>query len=699
MEINEKLSENIWWDKKLIFKWWKLAPQCDGSVVVKLWDTELLITTVMKKKWDEDKDFTPLTIDFRDSFYATWKIWWAAYTRREWRPANSSVLIARLTDRPIRPMLPEWMTNDLCVTITPLQIDKVNNPWVLSIIWSSLGIMLAWIEFEWPVGAVRLWFKDWEYIINPTSEELETSEMNLVIAWTKDTITMVECWSKEISTEVLMWAFEVAQKEIYKVCEWQEEFLKQFEIKKLEITLNKPSQSLIDQIINIIGIDRYEWLYNIKKMEFEAKIWEFQDKMLNHFKEQIEDKENTEITESKVKIWCFKALKKILRKNILENEKRQDLRKLDQIRPLFVETWTIEKAHGCWLFQRWLTQWMTITTLWAPWDVLLIDDMENDKAEVRYFHHYNFPPFSVNEAMSKRATNRRELWHGRLAEKAIEPVLPSIEEFPYTIRTVTEILSSNWSTSMAATCGSTLSLMDAWVPIKAPVSWIAMGLVTDENLNYKILTDIQGLEDFTWDMDFKITWTKKWITAIQMDMKIKWLKLEIIKDAIDAWNKWRLKILDFMLETIPEPRKELKPNAPKITSFKLENEQIKLVIWKWWENINKIIEDTWVKIDFKEDGTCLITSLDQESAAKAKDLIFDSFWEPKVWDIINWKVTRIEKYWLFVDLWKGKMWLCHVKNLSSWFISDTNTLFKIWDKIKVKVFGIDNDGKIQLKKE
>lgn len=702
LNIEEKTFSTLWDWKKLEFKSGKLAPQADGSVVVRLGDTQLLVTAVMNKKPDPNKDFMPLTIDFRESYYAGWKIWWNPYQKREWKPHEHAILRARLTDRPIRPMFPEGMVNDVVVTITPLSVDRENSPGVPAIIGASLAIMLGGIPIQWPIGAVRIWYKDGQYIINPTYEDIENGVLDLVIAWTEDTITMVECWAKEVSTDILMGAFEIAQEEIKKVCKWQKEFLSQFDIKQQEIVINKPSEDLIAFVKQIVD-PKLEFLMNTDKKTFWNLYEKFEEEVFEAAKERLEDPEDEVFTESKLKMALFKVVKEFVRQKILKENKRVDWRKLDEIRPLYTEVWLVPRVHWSWLFQRWETQVLSITTLGAPGDVMLLDTMEYDEEEKRFMHHYNMPPFSTGEARPTRAPNRREIGHWRLAERALEAVIPSEEEFPYTIRVVSEVLSSNGSTSMASVCASTLSLMDAWVPIKAPVSGIAMGLVSeyDEkgNFNYKILTDIQGVEDFCGDMDFKVAWTKKWITALQMDMKIKWLKLEVIKEAIEQANKARLQILDFMLQTISEPRGQVSVYAPQMIKIKLTPTQIRDVIWPGWATIQEIIKQTWVKIDFKDDWTTIITARDQKSWEEALKLIRQVSWQPQEWDVIEGEIVRVEPYWVFVKLGKNKLWLCHVSNLWPWFIADPRMQFKIGDKIRVKVIKIDDEGRIQLKRE
>lgn len=699
LEINEIKKTFLWEWKNFEIKTWKLATQSDWSIVVTLWETSLLVTAVMNENPDEDKDFLPLTIDCRESFYAWWKIWWALYIRREWRPSEQTILNARLTDRPLRPMFPEWMINDIVITITPLSVDKENWLGIPSIIWASLALNLAWIPFEWPVWAVRIWYKDWQYIINPTYEQIETWLLELTLAWSIDTITMVECWANEVPTEILMEAFKLWQKEIERICNFQKEFLNEFNITKKEIKINKPSEEVINEIKKSIPEKYLHELIPSSKKEFNNKSNEIETLVLENFSEEINDWNNKDFTKTKVKMAIFKIIKEYVRENILKNDKRVDWRKLDQVRPLYCEVWLNNRIHWIWLFQRWETQVFSATTLWSPWDVLVVDDMESDWIEKRFMHHYNMPWFSTNEAKAWRWASRREIWHWKLAEKALTPVIPNEDIFPYTIRVVSEVFSCNWSTSMASVCATTLSLMDAWVPISSPISWIAMWLVTDWE-NYKVLTDIQWVEDFTWDMDFKIAWSKKWITALQMDMKIKWLKFEVIEEAINKWNKAREDILNFMLETIEKPNENLSIYAPKITTMKLEPSQVREVIWSWWSNINEITRITWVKIDFKDDWTTTITAKNSEAELKAIEMIRASIWKPEIWQITEWTITRVEQYWIFVDIWKKKVWLCHVKNLWKWFISDPKVMYKEGQKIRVKIIWLnENDWKIELRKE
>ena len=723
---NKKTFSFTWHDKEITFETGLLAPQAEWSVVVHFDGIKFLGTATINQNPDENKDFTPLTVDFREMFYSAGKIGGAPYKRKEWKPSDEAILVSRLIDRSIRPMFVEWMTNDVVLTINTLQIDKKNLYGVPGILAANLSVMLAWIPFEWPVWAVRIWYKDWKFIVNPTKEEVD--KMNLVIAGTKNTITMIEAGWEDIPTDILMQAIEIAQKELNFICSKMEEFIKQVlpENKKIQITTNLPSNQLFEKVYKITK--NYENKFFItNKKQFQEVYNNLTDEVNNWFENLSDEEKNSLIPENKdsntqLKITIFKAVKKLLRKHLLETWQRLDGRNPLQVRPLYTQVWLLDKVHGSWLFQRWETQVLSITTLGAPWKVLLQDTLEKDDYEERFMHHYYMLPFSTNEARSYRWQWRREIWHWYLAEKTLRPIIPDEDEFPYTIRVVSEVLSSNGSTSMASVCAWCMSLMDAWVPIKKPVSWVAMGLVIEkltpeqvekykkknpylniteinwETYWYIILTDLQGQEDFTWDMDFKVAWSKDWINALQMDMKVKWLPMEVLQQAIQQANQARLEILEFMLQTIPESRKELSPYAPRLYTLKLTPDDVRNVIWKWWETIKKIIDETWVAIDFKEDGTTIITAENGLAAQKAIDMINEIVRKPTIWEKIKWIVKKVESFWVFVDLWHGKTGLCHISNLSSDFIKDPHEIVKEWDEIIVEIINIKEDGKIEIKK-
>ena len=723
---NKKFFSFDWHGKNITFETWLLAPQAEGSVVVHFDWIKFLGTATINKNPDENKDFTPLTVDFREMFYSAGKIGGAPYKRKEGKPSDEAILVSRLIDRSIRPMFFEWMTNDVVLTINTLQVDKKNLYWVPGILAANLSIMLAWIPFEWPVWAVRIWYKDWEFIVNPTKEEVD--KMNLVIAWTKDTITMIEAGWEDIPTNILLQAIEIAQKELNFICSKMEKFINEVleENKKVEITTNLPSEELFEKVYDITKTYENKFFPTNKK-QFQEVYEQLSTEIQNWFDSLTEEEKTTLIPENKdtntqLKITTFKAVKKLLRKHLLETGQRLDGRTPLQVRPLYTEVWLLDKVHGSGLFQRWETQVLSITTLGAPGKVLLQDTLEKDDYEERFMHHYYMLPFSTNEARSYRGQWRREIWHWYLAEKTLRPIIPDEDEFPYTIRVVSEVLSSNGSTSMASVCAGCMSLMDAWVPIKKPVSWVAMGLVIEklspeqvekftknnpylniteinwEKYGYIILTDLQGQEDFTWDMDFKVAWSKDGINALQMDMKVKWLPIEVLQKAIQQANKARLEILDFILQTIPEARKELSPYAPRLYTLKLTPDDVRNVIWKGGETIKKIIDETGVAIDFKEDGTTIITAEDGLMAQKAIDMINEIVRKPTIWEKIKGIVKKVESFWVFVDLWHGKTGLCHISNLSSQFIKDPHELVKEGDEIWVEIINIKEDGKIEIKR-
>ena len=700
----KKFTTNREW-KMLSLETWKLAVQADSSVLLKFQENALLFSTVMQKNPKPDMDFLPLMVDFRESFSAAWKLWWAAYRRREWRPSDSNVLYARIIDRALRPMFPKWMINDVVITVSPLALDLDYHLGAISIIGSSVSVMSAGIPFDWPIWAVQLGYKDWKYLINPTKKELDECTMNLLVSWKKWTINMIECEANEVPENVIKKAFEIGQEEINKSCDFQSEFLLKLVIKQQEIKFNKPSEELMAYISNILTQDKLEAMTWNSKEPFNDLYYKYENEVKELAKEKISDLNEEDFTESKIKIWVFNTVKHFIRHRTLEKWLRIDDRKMEDIRPLYCEAWFLPRVHGSGLFRRWDTQVLSTTTLGGPGEYMIIDDMENEQVKTRYMHHYNFPPFSTWEAGVIRWTGRREIWHGRLAEKALEIMLPSKDVFPYTIRVVSDCLGSGGSTSMWSVCGSTLSLMDAWVPIKKPVAGVAMWLMTDHDdagniTKYNILTDLMGTEDFTWDMDFKVAWTRDGITAIQLDTKLKGLTMEIIHNTITKAIGGYNQIMDFMLETIAEPRKTVSQYAPKIYVFKVHPDKIKEVIGRWGEIINKIIEacDN-VKIDFDDDGTCFLTHVNQVSIDKALEMIKDIVEDLEVWQVYEWTISRIEEYGLFIKLPKNKMWLCHVSALGPTAGKDLTKQFKIWDKMKVKITEIDDQGRLKVKKE
>jgi len=690
--------------KKVSFDTGKLAVQTDGTTVLNFEENALMYTVCMDKNPNPNKDFLPLMLDFRESYSAAGRIAGAVYRRREWKASDDLILYARLTDRALRPLFPKWMINDIVISVTPLALDHKYPLGAMSIVGSSMAILTAGIPFDGPVGAAHIAYKDGEFILNPTFDELENATLDLIVAWKKWSINMIESWANEVTKDILKKAFEIWQVEINKICDKQSEFLEQLTIAKKEVMFNKPSEDTLVYISNILTNEKLEAMTGNGKIPFNELYREYEKEVLEICEEKIENEEEVDFTESKVKTWVFMTIKHFIRDRTVETGKRVDDRWVLDIRPLYCETGLFARPHGTWLFRRWETQVLTTVTLGGPKDYLILDDMENDQVKKRYFHHYNFPPFSVWEARNIRFVGRREIWHGRLAEKAIEPMLPSQEDFPYSIRTVSECLGSGGSTSMWATCASTLSLLHAGVPLKRPVSGIAMWMMSKQDkdgniLEYKVLTDIMGTEDFTGDMDFKVAGTKEWITAIQLDTKVKWITMEIIHEVIDRAFDGYNEILDFMLQTIDKPSAQMNKYAPKIISFMVPIDKVKDVIGKGGEIINKIIEEcNDIKIDFEEDGTCFLTHSDQNAIDKAMEIIKDITEDLEVGKTYDWTVSRIEDYGIFVQLPKKKSGMCHVSKLWLPRWADLNKSFKIWDKLKFKLTGIDDRWRLNLEK-
>lgn len=666
-------------------------------------DNVLLFTVVTEKNPRPELDFLPLTIDYREAFSAAGKIWWAVYRRREAKPSDNLILYARLTDRALRPMFPKGMINPIVISVTPLAIDHTIDLWVMSLVGSSLATMMAGLPLDGPVGAVRIGRKDGQFIINPTLEEIHTGEMNLICAGKQWSINMIELDAKQVSDEIVKEAFILAQTKIDEMCEIQRQYLSAFSITTKAVVYNKPSWVTLDYVRGLLTDEIKNDMIGNTKVSFNEKFYEFERLVLEDAKAHIEDESKEEFSHSKLKMAVFQVVKDVIRDRTLHEGLRVDNRGMTDIRPLFTQVDTVPRVHGSGLFWRGDTQVLSTVTLGAVGDYLLLDDMEHTQVEQRYFHHYNFPPFSVGDAQAIRFLSRREVGHGKLAEKALEHVLPSKEEFPYSIRVVSDCLASGGSTSMGATCGSTLSLMAAGVPLKAPVSGIAMGLMTEEDnewniTNYKILTDLMGTEDFIGDMDFKVAGTKAGITAIQLDTKLGGLTMDIVHQTIDLAHTGRDEIMDVMLETIATPRTELSPYAPKMVVIKINPDKVKMVIGKWGEMIDKIIElSGGVKIDFEDDGTCYIAHMDQDKINKAIELIKEIAEDLPLNTPISGTIAKVEAFGFFVDLPKKQSGLIHVSQLGERGKPSVSANFKVGEQVNVIATGTDDKWRLQLK--
>ncbi len=693
-----------WAGKNLKFETGKLAVQADCSLEMHLDENAILCSTVMEKNPRSDMDFLPLMIDFRDSYSAAGKIGGAAYRRREGRPSDQAVLYSRLIDRALRPMFPKGMVNDVVVTISPLGLDHDLDLGVMSIVGCSLSILAAGIPFDGPVGAAQIGYIDGQFVINPTKTQLKNSLVNLLVAGKKWSINMIESEANEIPEDLLKQAFVVGQQAIDASCEFQSAFLKLSSIEPKTITYNKPSEELMAYVSNILTHDKLDTLVGNTKVPFNTLFSQYEKEVIEIAKEKVIDETAEGYTETKIKMAVFNVIKHHIRHRTLETGKRVDDREIKDIRPLYCEVGSVPRVHGTGLFWRWDTQVLSTVTLGSPGDYLIVEDMENNDVNQRYFHHYNFPPFSVGDAKAIRGTGRREIGHGRLAEKALEPMLPSKEVFPYTIRVVSDCLGSGGSTSMGSVCGSTLSLMDAGVPLKKPVAGIAMGLITDHEedgtiTRHMVLNDLMATEDFMGDMDFKVAGTKEGVTAIQLDTKLKGLTMDIIHETITRACEGYKEIMDFMLQTLPAPRATVGKYAPKIHVMKINPLKIKEVIGKGGDVINNIIEVSGgVKIDLEDDGMCFITHQDQSSIDKAVEMITEIVTDLEVGQTFDAKITRVEEYGIFVALPKKKMGLCHVSQLGQKYTPPLSNHFKIGDMMKVTISGIDNDGKVSVKK-
>ncbi len=669
----------------------KYAMQSNGSCVVRCGDTVVMVNATMSAKAREGQDFFPLGVDYEEKLYSVGKIP-GGWKKREGRASDQGILTSRLIDRPLRPLFPKGFFNDVAIVATPLSVDYDHAPEPLAMFASSVALTLSDIPFQGPTGSVQVALVDGKYIINPTSEEQEKSEMHLTVAGTKEAILMVEAGAKEVSEEVMLKAILFAHEEIKKQVEFQENLAKELGITKNEkIEYYKVPEEIENEVKEYATPLIEEYMEEFDRHIRQEKEDAVYENVFAHFAEKYPDCER-EIGDT-----MYKIKKQVMRAKIINEGIRPDGRKLTEIRPIWCEVGILPRVHGSAVFTRGESQALTTTTLGSMSEIQKLDGLDEED-EKRYIHHYNMPPYSTGEARSLKAPGRREIGHGALAERALVPVIPSEEEFPYAIRLVSEILSSNGSTSQASVCGSTLSLMDAGVPIKAPVAGIAMGLIKDvDSGKVAILSDIQGLEDFLGDMDFKVAGTKNGITAIQMDIKIKGIDENILRTALEQARVGRLYILDKMLEVLPEPRKELSKYAPKIISFTINPEKIKDVIGSGGKTINKIIDETGVKIDIDDDGLVMVASTNAEMNERAKQIIQGIACDIEVGKTYTGKVERIMQFGAFVDLGYGKEGMIHISKLSSKRVEKVEDVVKVGDTVVVECIKIDDKERVDLK--
>ena len=677
-------------DKRLIIETGQVGRQADGAVTVRLEDTMLLATAVASKKPLEGKDFLPLTVDYREKAYAAGKIP-GGFFKREGRPSEKEVLSSRLIDRPLRPLFPEGYFNEVQIMALVLSSDQENDADVLGIIGASTALSISSIPFTTPVGAVRIGRLGGEFVVNPTFTQLESSDMNLVIAGTKTHINMVEGGCRELPEKAIAEALKLGQQKIREVVELQERLIAVAGKEKAKFEPPEIPAELPSKVTGLCA-DKVERANRISdKKEREDLISSLVEETIEALSETFPDSE-----------LCISELiheleRKDARRMIMEENRRLDGRGFSEVRPISSEVGVLPRAHGSAIFTRGQTQALVAVTLGTKMDEQKIDDLEGESFK-SYMLHYNFPPFSVGETRPIRGPGRREVGHGALAEKAIEPVIPSEETFPYTVRLVSDILESNGSSSMATVCGGSLSLMDAGIPIKSAVAGIAMGLIK-EGERVAILTDILGAEDHHGDMDFKVAGTAQGITAFQMDVKISGLDLDIIAEALERAREARLAVLESMNQTISRPRPELSPYAPRIIFLKIKPEKIGDVIGTGGKVIRGIIEKSGAKVDIEDDGTVLIASVDQRAGELAKEMVLQLVEEPEIGKTYRGKVKRITPFGAFVEILPNQDGLLHISEIDFQRVNRVEDFLKLGDDVTVKVIDIDPEGKIRLSRK
>jgi len=690
--MNEKKVYSYEWaGRPLVIEVGQLAKQANGAALVRYGDTSVLATATMSKS-PKPLDFFPLTVNYEERLYAAGKIP-GGFIKREGRPSEKAILASRLIDRPIRPMFPDGFRNEVQVISMVMSNDPDCTSEMAAMVGSSLALAISDIPFDGPIAGVQVGYIDGEFIVNPTVEQSNRSTIHLSVAGNKDAINMVEAGALEVPEEIMLEAIMFGHEEIKKIIAFQEQIVAEVGKEKLPVTLFEIDEAIQADIKAACETDMHDAIQTAEKHARDEAIQAVKERVIASYEEQEADDE----TMKQVYTILDKMVKEEVRRQITEDKIRPDGRKLDEIRPLSSETGLLQRTHGSGLFTRGQTQALSICTLGALGDVQIIDGLGVEESK-RFMNHYNFPQFSVGETGPIRGPGRREIGHGALGERALEAVIPDESVFPYTIRCVSEVLESNGSTSQASICASTLAMMDAGVPLKAPVAGIAMGLIK-KGEHYSILTDIQGMEDHLGDMDFKVAGTAKGVTALQMDIKIDGLSRNILEEALTQAKVGRMHILESMLATLPEPRKQLSAFAPKIVIVKINPDKIRDVIGPGGKQINKIIEETGVKIDTEQDGTIYISSADEAMNARAKQIIEDIVREAKVGEYYLSTVKRIEKFGAFCEIFPGKDGLLHISEIQEERTKQVEDVLKLGDQLLVKVIEIDKQGRVNLSRK
>ncbi len=687
--VNNNVFKMDFGGRELIVETGKYAMQSNGTCMVKCGDTQVMVNVSSGREPRDGIDFFPLSVEYEEKMYSVGKIP-GGFLKKEGRPSENAILSCRLIDRPVRPLFPKGYYNEVQIVATVMSVDQDIPPVVYAMIGSSVALSISDLPFAGPTGTVVIGLVDGQLIVNPNSEQREASDLDLTVSGTKDAVMMVEAGADQVPEDVMLEAIMLAHEEIKKVVAFIEDIQEKIGKPKAEVNVFKPSDE-VEQAVKAYAADKVDWIMETFDREVRR---EREEQVEKEVKEYFADK--YEDCGKEVGAVLYTMKKEVMRNKILDSGIRPDGRKTDEVRPIWCETGVLARTHGSAVFTRGLTQAMTITTVAPLGEGQKIDGI-GEQVFKRYMHSYNFPPYSVGETGRLGGSSRREIGHGALSERSILPVLPSEEDFPYAIRTVAEIMSSNGSTSQASVCSSTLSLMDAGVPIKAPVAGIAMGLIkAKEGDKLSILTDIQGLEDFLGDMDFKVAGTSEGITAIQMDIKIKGISEEILKAALEQARIGRLHILGKMLDTLPETREEMSEYAPKIIQFSINPDKIRDVIGAGGKVINKIIEDTGVKIDIEETGRVFISTVDSEAAAKAKKTIESIVMEIEQGMTFDGKAVRIMDFGVFIELAPGKDGLLHISKLANEHVKKVEDVVNVGDIIPVKVQEVDRQGRINL---